>query len=43
VKAVVEAHGGQIMVTSKIKKGSCFEVRLPLISSTLTRKLEITQ
>jgi len=43
VKAVVEAHGGQVMVTSKIKEGSCFEVRLPLTPSTLTRKLEVTQ
>ena len=30
VKAVVEAHEGTVVVTSKIKEGSCFEVRLPL-------------
>ncbi len=30
VKAVVEAHGGTISVTSAIKNGSSFEVRLPL-------------
>jgi signal transduction histidine kinase len=35
VKAVVEAHGGQVVVTSKIKEGSCFEVRLPMMSSAL--------
>ena len=42
VKAVVEAHGGQILVTSIIREGSCFEVRLPLQSSGSTRKAEIT-
>ncbi len=30
VKAVVEAHGGSVFVTSTIQKGSCFEVCLPL-------------
>ncbi len=30
VKAVVEAHGGSVSVTSTIRKGSRFEVRLPL-------------
>lgn len=30
VKAVVEAHGGNVSVTSTIRKGSRFEVRLPL-------------
>ena len=29
VKAVVEAHGGQVTVTSKVRKGSCFEIHLP--------------
>lgn len=32
VKAVVEAHGGKILVSSVIHEGSCFEVRLPLHS-----------
>ncbi|MBU0960097.1 MAG: HAMP domain-containing histidine kinase [Proteobacteria bacterium] len=31
VKAVVEAHGGQVLVKSKIREGSCFEVHLPLL------------
>jgi len=45
VKAVVKAHGGKVMVTSRIKEGSCFEVHLPLIKdhSTFTGKLEVTQ
>jgi signal transduction histidine kinase len=30
VKAVIEAHGGQVSVTSSLQQGSCFEVRLPL-------------
>lgn len=30
VKAVVEAHGGNVSVTSTIHEGSCFEVRIPL-------------
>ena len=42
VKAVIEAHGGQIFVTSGIQEGSCFEIRLPMISSTAARKTEIT-
>ena len=42
VKAVVEAHGGQVVVTSKIREGSCFEVRLPMFSSTAAWKDEIT-
>lgn len=42
VKAVVEAHGGQATVTSKIKEGSCFEVRLPIFPLTTARKTEIT-
>ena len=42
VKAVVEAHEGTVMVSSKIKEGSCFEVRLPLMNSTLSGKLNIT-
>jgi signal transduction histidine kinase len=42
VKAVVEAHEGQIVVTSKIREGTCFEVRLPITSSAATGKAEIT-
>jgi len=42
VKAVVEAHEGTIVVTSKIKEGSCFEVRLPLRRSNFTREMKIT-
>lgn len=30
VKAIVQNHGGLIMVTSKIGKGSCFTVQLPI-------------
>lgn len=30
VKAVVEAHGGTVLVKSKIHQGACFEVFLPL-------------
>jgi signal transduction histidine kinase len=42
VKAVVEAHDGTVTVTSKIKEGSCFEVRLPLINSIFTGEVKIT-
>ncbi len=42
VKAVVEAHGGQVTVTSKIMEGSCFEVRLPMVSSADTGETQIT-
>lgn len=42
VKAVVEAHDGTVVVTSKIKEGSCFEVRLPLMNSSFTGKVKIT-
>ncbi len=31
-KAIVENHGGSITVTSKLGIGSCFSVRLPLLS-----------
>ena len=30
VKKVVELHGGQVNVTSKIGKGSTFEIKLPI-------------
>ena len=43
VKAVVEAHGGQVTVTSKIREGSCFEVRLPLVFSDSFGKGEIAE
>ncbi len=42
VKAVVEAHGGQVTVTSKIKEGSSFEIHLPIFSLATARKTEIT-
>ncbi len=42
VKAVIEAHGGQVLVTSSLQEGSCFEVHLPLISSAAAGKAEIT-
>jgi signal transduction histidine kinase len=42
VKAVIEAHGGQVSVTSSLQEGSCFEIRLPMISSDAARKTEIT-
>ena len=42
VKAVVEAHGGQILVTSKIREGSCFEVRLPLCEGKQSATLKVT-
>lgn len=42
-KAVVEAHGGQIKVTSKIRKGSCFEVRLPASSSATASKAVVVK
>ncbi len=42
VKAVVEAHGGQVLVTSSLQEGSCFEVRLALLSSAAAGKAEIT-
>jgi signal transduction histidine kinase len=42
VKAVVEAHDGTVVVTSRIKEGSCFEVRLPLVNSILSGQVKIT-
>ncbi len=42
VKAVVEAHGGQILVTSKIREGSCFEVSLPLCEGKRSGTLKVT-
>lgn len=42
VKAVVEAHGGQVTVRSKIREGSCFEVHLPIAASMGTGKSEVT-
>ncbi|GEM_PF-235912 len=41
VKAVVEAHGGKVRVSSTIRKGSCFEVLLPLLPAAVG-KAEIT-
>ncbi len=43
VKAVVEAHGGHVTVSSKIREGSRFEVRLPLIASGATGKTKIAK
>jgi two-component system sensor histidine kinase KdpD len=34
VKAIVEAHGGHIDVTSQLGHGSVFSFSLPLASST---------
>jgi two-component system phosphate regulon sensor histidine kinase PhoR len=33
VKTIVEAHGGSVNVRSEAGKGSCFEVRLPLVQA----------
>ncbi len=43
VKAVVEAHGGTISVTSTIKKDSCFEVRLPLACIMKNENRKVTE
>lgn len=42
VKAVVEAHGGKVTVSSRIREGSCFEVLLPTTPATISGKAEIT-
>jgi len=31
VKRIVEAHGGEVGVTSELSKGSCFFYKLPLV------------
>lgn len=35
-QAIATRHGGKITVTSKVGEGSCFQVRLPRIVSTVT-------
>ncbi len=42
VKAVVEAHGGQVHVNSELQKGSIFLVRLPLYIQNLLEKEMVT-
>lgn len=42
VKAVVEAHGGKVTVSSRILEGSSFEVLLPTPTAAIFRKNEIT-
>ncbi len=42
VKAVVEAHGGVVLVTSRIREGSCFEVRLPLSGGEVSGTGKVT-
>ena len=42
VKAVVEAHNGQVTLSSRIREGSCFEVQLPAGASGATQHTEIT-
>lgn len=36
VKQMVQAHGGQISVTSQVGKGTCFTFTLPTVSDTLS-------
>lgn len=38
VRAVVEAHGGKVSVTSALHEGSCFEVRLSLAQVSTQEK-----
>ncbi len=38
VKAVVEAHGGEVAVESTLGRGSVFEVRLPLAAKPVTER-----
>jgi len=33
VKAIVEAHGGRVSVTSTPEQGSTFELRLPIVTT----------
>lgn len=42
VRAVVEAHGGHVSVTSTLHEGSCFEVRLPLAQLRTQEKSQIS-
>ncbi len=35
VKAVVEAHGGEVEVESRLQEGSCFTVSLPTVQRVL--------
>lgn len=42
VKAVVEAHGGTVNITSTLHQGSCFEVRLPYFQGAPTHLGDIS-
>ena len=40
VKSIVDAHGGNIEVESKLDRGSVFRVRIPIVASPLSEQRE---
>jgi signal transduction histidine kinase len=39
VKSIIERHGGQVQVASKLGEGSCFSLSLPLVQRELATNL----
>ena len=42
-QAIAKSHGGKITVESKVDVGSCFQIRLPILASSMVKKTPISQ